>query len=179
MEHEGMRTPEINKERPMDVFNLGKLTIEQITVLISALGAAYDADQRKPTGRPMDTAEEAMIDILGSDLTRLAEQEPDRAQELFLQLARVDDEWTKTFVINTWPQPLMRHYAIDDPKRQEVIDQWVQLLDDDNFEVQGTARDAMQEVVGADWIDAPTASYLDSKLPGDWQADAWKGWSES
>ncbi|WP_206752012.1 hypothetical protein, partial [Streptomyces klenkii] len=69
---------------------------------------------------------------------------------------------------------LFHFQPVDDyPARQQVIDFWVGLLHDDDELARESAEDSMSQTVRSDWIDEPTARYLNSKLPVERQRGDW------
>jgi len=75
---------------------------------------------------------------------------------------------------------MLRRQPDDSPARQWLIEQWVAQLDVGPEDVDGgddLVRDAadhtLSEVVWSDWIDEPTARYLNGKLSPESQRPGW------
>lgn len=168
MEHERTSTPEKDIELPTNVFDLDKLTAEQVATLVAVLGPVQDVPPREGQFGHM-APEHELLSILMGDMKTLAERTPNKANELFMTLTATNDIWTKSVALDELAEPLLKQYATEPEKRQTIIDEWLKLLEDDDENVREAALDTLSNTVYAahvaGWLDEPTLQYLDSKLP--------------
>jgi len=172
-----------NKEQPRPVFDLEQLTPDHVASLVAALGTVLDANSEtqhrlgKIGGESPQHDE--LITLIGHDAKRLIEDDINRADELFIALIKYPNPWPREVALDHMASDLLRHHPDHTPTRQQLIDEWVTQfdVDDDDIENGGLVREAaveaMSGAVHSDWLDEPTARYLDSLLPAEWQREEW------
>lgn len=193
MEREPATTPaeapetETSYERlpaPMSgVFNFEALEPDEAAELVVTLDKATDAAQehaRRTTGNyvpngPGYNGQRNFSYALEADLRAYSAAEPEKALRLFDALrSRTDNAEARGNGAAAVAPELVRHYADDYVKRQPIIDAWVELLHDDDPIVRETTAEAMSDAVDSDWLDEPTARYLDAMLPAGYQREDWR-----
>jgi hypothetical protein len=148
------------------VFNLDKLEPTQVAELMAALGHANEVAMNQTNEHHACQ----LVDAFIADLKRYAGQNAERAVQIFDALASHaasnENNWLRAVASDVAPI-LIQHYADDYAKRKQVIDRWVGLLSDNDSFARETAQQSIANATDADWVDEPTARYLDSKLPPD------------
>jgi hypothetical protein len=192
MERELLTTPaetpetETSYERlpaPMSrVFNFEALEPNEAAELIAVLERAAKVAQEqalRTTGNVVSYepgyGQRNFLYAFDADLGAYSSDDPDRAHQFFDALrTRADSYHARGTSASAVAPQLVRHYADDYVKRQPIIDAWVELLHDDDPIVRETTAEAMSDAVDSDWLDEPTARYLDAMLPAGYQREDWR-----
>lgn len=175
MEQERRNSPERLNESPRPTFNLEDMEPDQVALLVAAIGAAIDAEfkaQENELNKP-PILNAALVELLGSDMQTLPARNPEKAKELFRVLVTHPEHWPRELAARMGPG-LMRSQSGDHNERQQTIDAWLRLLEDEDEFVREGAVQSLSDSVDSDWIDEPTARYLDSKLPDGWRRETWQ-----
>ncbi|WP_143677150.1 hypothetical protein [Streptomyces scabiei] len=171
-------SPEHLQELPPQTFNVEQMESGQIAALVMALEAGIDLEERPERSHIRDSEGERdgideLISLLERDLTCLPARNFEKAREVIFALAAHKHYFVRA-VASDAISSLFRFQPVDDYlARQQVIDVWVGLLQDEDEVAREGAEASMSQTVDSDWIDEPTARYLDSKLPPEWQREDW------
>lgn len=157
MEHEPASTPERLSELPTGVFNFEKLSPEHLMALIEGLYATGIPDEESDRGDKKAIQVAVMVE---QDLQRLVERSPEKAYEFYNALTESGNKWAKSVALDALAEPLMKRLSDDPEKRQELIERWVSLLDDEEDTVRDAAIHTLDLVEDDDWPDEPTAWYV-------------------
>lgn len=170
-------SPELLHELPPQTFNLEQMEAGQVVGLVIALDFTLDYGRGKD--ETLKESDELSISVLTGllqqDLASLLARDIVKACETYTALATHSDPGVRGLVSDVMDS-LLRFQSENYGVRQPVIDLWMALLRDENSNVQEGARTSMSRAVHSDWLDEPTARYLDERLPGEWQREDW--WEE-
>jgi hypothetical protein len=175
MEREQRTSPERLREAPRPVFDLEQMEPEVVVSLATILGEAADVELKSREERLRDSA--MLCSLLDRDVGNLPERNLEKAKTLYFALATQDGAGGQGIVASRMGE-LLRHLPIDDyVTRQQAIDLWLKLLDSDDTVVRAVSERAISDAVDSEWVDEPTARYLDSKLSPEWQREEW--WTQN
>lgn len=143
--------------------------------LIAAIGVAADATFDGDVAEKESDSSHRLIMLIEQELKNLIVRDKVRAVTLYATLMGHSSEWPRELAAYNMSTALLRQYLDDPDIRQRIIEPWVKLLDEAQGDhVHEAAKRSISQVVFDDWLDEPTARYLNSKLPLDWQRPEWR-----
>lgn len=175
MEHEPVlpQEKEQSPDLPKPVFDLEQMEPEQVATLIDALGFTWQTDldngDKAPEFRQSEISR--VLGLIHKDLSNFVERNPEAARKLYDYLMENATEWPRGLAGECMTLRLINQNLDDEAARQKLIDPWVELLNDEDEATRVIATQIMWGVIESDWIDEPTARYLNDKLQPDDQID--------
>ncbi|MDT0309671.1 hypothetical protein RM780_22320 [Streptomyces sp. DSM 44917] len=162
-----------NGEDPRRLFNVERMEPREVVGLVCALGVALEAKEREADGSSHSAPEVALYDELLDSLygeLREVARTSDKALEIYRELTESDlsTDASKGGAVEMVPDLLRRHLDNPDVKRQ-ITDSLVAMLRGGGLAYDGARLIVSQLVWQADWLDEPTARFLDSHLPDEAQ----------
>ncbi|MEV6717255.1 hypothetical protein AB0M48_35090 [Lentzea sp. NPDC051208] len=163
MNHEQMPTAEQERryELPVDVFNLEKLSPQQVAGLVESICEMNDEEQK--TATPLRAISDLDM-IICADLERLTERSPDKALEVYSALTVTDNQWTKATGMLHIAEALVRHYDADSENRNLVIDSCIHMLEDREELVRNVADEILYGLIEEELLDDATATAVVGRM---------------
>lgn len=167
MAHESQPTPE-RREQYRDsqpTFNLNNFPPDQVAELFAMFG-----DKPYLVRRDADPALKRRARLYMSlvhDIENFPAQDPAKAYDLYMTMVTSEELEAQRVVAQRMGQ-LLQQYPEPSDERQRIIDVWMALFQRGHQAdpvVEATAIHAVEDAIRSDWLDEPTARYLDSQLP--------------